>query len=276
MAYQFLLFPNFRSKALTLSYDDGVPSDRKLIEIMSKYGLKGTFNLNSGLFEAKWRMSKEEVLELYPSTGNEVAIHGVKHYTLTEIDDAAIMKEILCDREALEETFGHTVTGMAYANGKYDDRVVDILKHCGVEYARTTVSTENFEIPTDWLRMPATCHHKNPRLMELAHEFIEKEDRDYFWSRKPRLFYLWGHSYEFKNEDNWYIIEEFAEYMGNRDDVWYATNKEIYDYVKAYESLVYPVSRKYVYNPTQVDVYLNWFDKRQVLVPAGKTVSLVD
>lgn len=276
MAYQFLLFPDFKSKALTLSYDDGVPADKKLIDIMSKNGLKGTFNLNSGLFEAKWRMSKEEALELYPNSGNEVAIHGVKHYTLTELDDAAIMKEILYDRDALEELFGHTVTGMAYANGKYDDRVVDILKHCGVEYARTTVSTENFEIPTDWLRMPATCHHKNPRLMELAREFIEKKNSDYFWSNKPRLFYLWGHSYEFKNDDNWNVIEEFAEYMGNRDDVWYATNKEIYDYVKAYESLVYPVSRKFVYNPTQIDVYLNWFDKRQILVPAGKTVSLVD
>lgn len=50
MRYTMMRFPGFRRKALTLSYDDGVVNDRRLIEIMNKYGLKGTFNLNSGLF----------------------------------------------------------------------------------------------------------------------------------------------------------------------------------------------------------------------------------
>ena len=275
MAYQFLSFPGFKHKAVTLSYDDGTPTDKRLIEIMSEYGLKGTFNINSGMFDEKHRLSADDVLELYTSSGQEVAIHGVKHLSLTEVDDVSVMKEIMEDREALEELFGHIITGMAYANGKYDDRVVDILAHCGVTYARTVISTENFDVPTDWLRMPTTCHHKNPRLMELAKAFVEAETPSYFWRYKPKLFYVWGHSNEFKINDNWNVIEEFAAYIGNRDDIWYATNGEIYDYVKAYESLVYTVSRKYVYNPTQIDVYLNWYGK-QILVPAGKTVSLVD
>jgi hypothetical protein len=44
-----LLFPNGLSKALTLSYDDGVEQDIRLVGIMNKYGLKGTFNLSGGL-----------------------------------------------------------------------------------------------------------------------------------------------------------------------------------------------------------------------------------
>lgn len=87
------------------------------------------------------------------------------------------------------------------------------------------------------------------------------------------MFYLWGHSYEFGNNDNWNVIEEFAEFVGNRDDIWYATNGEIYEYVKAYDSLVYSVSKDYVFNPTATDIYLDWFGN-EVLVPAGERVQL--
>ena len=91
MRRTFLCFPGFRKKALTLSYDDGVRQDFRLIDIMKKYGLKGTFNINSGLFsqerrdDGKGRMTKEEAIELYINSGMEVAIHGYKHLSLAEL-----------------------------------------------------------------------------------------------------------------------------------------------------------------------------------------------
>ena len=39
-----------KTKVLTLSYDDGVVQDIRLIEIMNRYGLKGTFNINSASY----------------------------------------------------------------------------------------------------------------------------------------------------------------------------------------------------------------------------------
>lgn len=33
-------------KAVTFSYDDGVTQDIRLVEILNRYGLKATFNLN--------------------------------------------------------------------------------------------------------------------------------------------------------------------------------------------------------------------------------------
>lgn len=42
------LYPNGLEKALTFSYDDGRVFDRKLVEIFNRYGVKGTFHLNSG------------------------------------------------------------------------------------------------------------------------------------------------------------------------------------------------------------------------------------
>lgn len=279
MDRQFLRFPNFKKKALTLSYDDGVRQDKRLISIMQKNGLKGTFNLNGGMFskeytgEEKGKMTIEEALELYLPAGMEVAVHGFRHLSLAKVDSAIAVNDVIKDRNELEKIFGTIVKGMAYANGSYNDEVVNILKTCGINYSRTVSSTEKFDLPTDWLRLPATAHHRNPRLMELAEQFVNFTKGRHFWYDPPMLFYLWGHSYEFDNDDNWDVIEKFAEFMGNREDIWYATNGEIYDYVTAFDRLEYSAGGALVHNPTATDIYLSYKDKPAV-VPAGKTVEL--
>ena len=42
-----------KKKAVTFSFDDGVTQDIRLIELLNKYGLKATFNLNSELLGRK-------------------------------------------------------------------------------------------------------------------------------------------------------------------------------------------------------------------------------
>ena len=116
---------------------------------------------------------------------------------------------------------------MAYANGSYNGQVVEILKNCGIKYARITVATSKFDIPTDWLRMPSTCHHTANILDELTDEFLSLKEEGYFWRNSPKLFYLLGHSYEFNDNNNWEIIENFAKKVGNKDDLWYCTNGEV-------------------------------------------------
>ena len=276
MMYTFLRFPQFRRKAVTLSYDDGVREDKHLIEIMNKNGLKGTFNINSELFgksPEERRMTKEEVLELFTDSPHEVAIHGAKHLSLAEVDEAIATRDVIKDREQLDELFGRIIKGMAYSNGSYNTQTVEILKNCGISYARTTVATEGFSVPDDWLMMPTTCHHNHPQLMELAKQFLQAEESRYHWVNRPMLFYLWGHSYEFEDNNNWEIIEEFAKYIGNNPDIWYATNGELYDYVQAYTRLKYSVDGKIIYNPTSQDIYLCYYGK-QVLIPAAETIKV--
>lgn len=265
-------FPRFCERAFTLSYDDGQIYDKRLIEITSRYGIKGTYNLNSDHYERPDAAIKaSELKEIYLDTGNEIAVHGMHHLSLASTDLGEGTHSIACDRENLERMTGGIVKGMAYANGSYNDEVCTMLKMCGIKYARTTVSTEKFDLPTDWLRLPATCHHNNPRLLELAHEFIEKTPYDwYFPGRYARLFYVWGHSYEFHNNDNWHVMEELCAYMGGRENVWYATNGEIYDYVEAYRRLEYSVLGNVIYNPSAIDVYAAT-KEGNILIPAGGT-----
>lgn len=260
MAGLIMRFPEGKPKALTLSYDDGVEQDIRLMEIMDKNGLKGTFNLNSGLYTPEGtvypegafhrRLTAKQVTEVYTDSGHEVAVHGLTHPFLEKLPENVAMWDLLKDRENLENQFHTIIRGMAYPFGTYSDTTVDCLKKAGLVYGRTVISSHSFDIPEDWLRLEATCHHNDPELMSLGKKFVEETP---LWS--SWLFYLWGHSYEFEVNDNWNVIEEFASYVGGHDDIWYATNIQIYDYVQAYKRLEFSVDSRRVFNPTSIELY---------------------
>ena len=173
-------FPGFKRKALTFSYDDDVIFNKRLIEIFNKYGLKATFNLNSGYFTAvdeDWGISQDTMVELLKNSNHEIAVHGERHLSMSELDRATIVNDIIQDRKNFEKLFGRVVKGRAYPNGTgaMNDYSVEILKACGIKYARKTVSTHDFNVPNDWFRLPATCHHADSKLMELAKTFIETQ-----------------------------------------------------------------------------------------------------
>lgn len=278
MANLIMRFPDGKAKALTLSYDDGVEQDEHLLEIVLKHGLKGTFNINSGCFpeaDVKYapgtihrRMPLERLKEVYNGSGWEIAAHAYTHAALTGLPGNLATEEVLRDRRTLEEIFGTVIRGFAYPYGAYDDKSVEILKNCGMAYARTVNSTHDFYIPQDWLRLPATCHHNDPELMKLAERFTETKGR---WH--PMLFYLWGHSYEFEAQNNWKVLEDFAGAVSGREDIWYATNIEIYDYCEAFGRLIFDTAMKLCINPTATDLWFTYGDK-DVYVPAGATVSI--
>jgi hypothetical protein len=278
MANIFMRYPGGRTKALTLSYDDGVEQDIQLIEIMNKYGLKGTFNLNSGLYASEGtvypngqihrRMTEKKATELFTNSGHEVALHSFTHPYLEQLPVDMLINEIIKDRENLERQFASIIRGMAYPFGTFSDRVVSALQSCGIVYSRTTISTNDFRIPKDWLRLTATCHHNSPELQSLAKKFVEDKI-----TSTPYLFYLWGHSYEFEANDNWHIIEDFAEYTGNRDDIWYATNIEIYDYIEAYNRLVFSAGGNRIKNPTDKKVWFE-YSRTMIEVEAGAIIEI--
>ena len=275
----YIRFPGFKLKAVTLSYDDGVRQDKRLISIMQKYGLKGTFNINAGIFsdknagKEKGRMSKQEALGLYIPSGMEVAIHGYKHFSLASIATNLAINDIVSDRRELENMFGRVITGMAYANGSYSEEIIELLHKVGIRWARLAGESERFDLPTNWLAWQGTCHHDNPRLMDLAKEFVEQKEHWYYWNRELKIFYLWGHSYEFDDNNNWERIEAFAEYMGGRNDIWYATNGEIFEYLQACDRLEFSMDGSFVKNPSGIDVYLDYLE-RKCIIPAGKTVRM--
>lgn len=259
-------FPEGKHKVLTMSYDDGTSADKRLVDIFNRYGIKGTFHINAGLFGSGNRLTEEESALLYE--GHEVSAHTLTHPTIARCPKEQIVHEVMEDRKRLEQLFGYTVRGMSYPNGSYNKEIKEMLPHLGIEYARVVQSTGGFAMPDDWHEWQPTCHH-NKQLMEHAENFVGLHKSQYLY-----LMYVWGHSYEFDHDNNWELIEKFCEFAGGREDIWYATNLEIVDYMNAYRQLKFSATLEFVYNPTALSIWLN-VDGTIVEVNGGSTVKLV-
>lgn len=263
-------FPDFKTKAVTFSFDDGAPEDREMVRILNEYGIRGTFNLNGGRLGSSDRISAEEIPELYE--GHEVAAHSLTHPNLDELDLGGIAYQIVTDRRILEKAVGRPVQGFAYPNGlRETPGLVDTVRQCGIRYARTTKATHGFLLPEDPLRLDPTCIHYDPAFPELREQFFQPDDPDFPRRVRLKLFYIWGHSYEFRNA--WDGLRRVCEAVAGKEEVWYATNGEIIDYMEAYRSLRRTVEGNILYNPTDKDVYI-WTKDGEAVVPKGETVKV--
>ena len=258
--------PGGRHKALTMSYDDGRTQDRRLIGIFNQYGIKGTFHLNSGFLGDDNHIRPEEVKTLY--AGHEVACHTVTHPTIARCPLPEVAREVLDDRQALEALTGTPVRGLSYPNGSVSRDIEALLPACGIRYSRVVGSSDGFALPENPLRWQATCHHGH-NLMALGEQFLGLFKRQYLY-----LMYVWGHSYEFDNNDGWTLIERFCEMMGGKEDIWYCTNIEFMDCMDAFDRLQFAADNSFVYNPNACDCWIQVNDAEPLCVGPGKTITL--
>lgn len=228
---------NGKNRAITFSFDDAVTQDERAIEILNKYGLKATFNINSSLLglpgslgqganltnHNKIRASK--LKEIYK--GHEVAVHTLTHPNLTTLDEETIIRQVEEDRLKLSELCGYEVVGMAYPCGgvNNDDRVAKIIKeHTGVKYSRTITSTYNFDLQENLYRFNPSVHTAEEKLFETVEKFLSVK------ADKPQILYVWGHTYEMDIPNvpfSWQDFEKLCKLVSGKKDIFYGTNKEV-------------------------------------------------
>ena len=263
----YTCFPGGKHKCLTMSYDDGKLADRRLVEIFNRHGIRGTFHINSApALTDENRIRPEEFSSLY--AGHEVACHTVTHPTIARCPMPGVIAQVLDDRIALERVMGYPVRGLSYPNGSYNQDICNMLPYTGIRYARIVGSSGTFAMPEDFMKWKATCHH-NDRLMELGRAFCELNKRQYQY-----LMYVWGHSYEFDRDDNWQLMEDFCAMMGGRDDIWYATNIEIVDYLDVFNRLRFAADNSFVYNPSVESAWVRVDNGEPIEIPGGAQMIL--
>ena len=287
MRYRYLAFPGGKQKAVTFSYDDGVKQDIRLAEAFDKYGVKGTFNINSSLVKKGegdgYHLTFEQIKEHILDKGHEVAVHTAHHIASALASPTHCMGEVYDGRRQLEEQFDTIVRGMAYAdsgvnlfaNGNDYATVKNILTYSGIAYSRAAGDdNDRFELPHDLYAWYPTSHHDNPALLDWIDKFNSiRYDTVRAKLNKPALMYVWGHSYEFDMKNNWERMDQILDRVSGKEDVWYATNIEIVDYMKAYSLLVFNTEETKVYNPTVTTV---WFtaDFKTYKVEPGETINV--
>lgn len=285
MRYVFMRFPEGKGKCVTLSYDDARKSDIRFSDLLQKYGLKCTFNVTGEKFRSpKDNLTADEIKKYIIDRGHEVALHNYNHRASGYLRSIEGIREVLDNRTELEQEFDMIIRGMAYpdsgihvfSNPDYTyEKVKNYLTELDVAYARNTATDNGFELPNDWHNWKPTAHHDRENVFELIDQFlkIDLSENMYIASRRSRLFYLWGHSFEFDNKNNWDHGEEVMKKLSGHDDIWYATNIEIYDYVQAYNSLVYSADGTRIYNPTLKTIWLD-IDKKVYEIKSGETINI--
>jgi len=258
-------FPGGLHKALTMSYDDGVDHDRRLVALFNRYGIRGTFHLVSGSLDRPGYLTSGEVALLF--AGHEVSGHSVNHPHLTLVPPEIQVAELYNSRQFLEELVGYPVKGLSYPYGTYSDELAAGLPRLGLNYARTAVSHGQFRMPDDFLRWSPTCHHDD-RLMEHADRFLKEEPME-----RMELFYVWGHSHDFERNENWELIEEFCSFMSGHSSVWYATNAEIVAYMRVLHNLDFSADGRIIHNPSATSAWIT-VDGKAVEIPGGRTTSV--
>lgn len=229
-----------KNKAITFSYDDAVTQDIRLIKILNKYGLKATFNINSEhlgstlqlmLGNVRVSANKNMAQDIkYIYAGHEVAAHTLQHPHLPEInDEKEIIRQVEEDRLNLSDIVGYEVIGMAYpgASPNCNKHVADIIKNnTGIKYARSFDVDGTFDTNKDMYQYEGTMSHCEnwDSFFEIGEKFLNLQ------TEKPKIMYIWGHSFELDvDPKRWERFEEFCKWISGKSDIFYGTNKEVFE-----------------------------------------------
>lgn len=228
-------------KYFTLSFDDGITQDLRIMEICKKHGFTGiTFNINSGLCGENWdwvgdmigvpgtshlRLTEKE-LKAGAYDGCDVAVHGYRHGSARAYDDdpLGLWSEFERDALRIKKLTGKYPVGMAYPGGdtEFTEKTKENLKkYTTIRYARGTTSTYGFDFPDDYMEWQPTCSILDDRLFELAEEFLKDDGEN-------RLFYVWGHGYELDAFEKYEALDRLIGMMSEAEDVVCISNTDFY------------------------------------------------
>jgi len=222
---------------VTTSWDDGSVFDLKVAELLSKYGMKGTFYIPRSLFAHP--LERHDIVAI--DKNFEIGSHTLNHVELTEVSLSEVKKEVKGSKTYLEELLGHEVPMFCYPNDKYNRNIKRIVKETGFRAARTA-NSGGFDLPRDpyeWhTTMPATNGSPLAALgICLRNRLFFKTLTD--WETRARrlfdkalevggVYHIWGHSLELELNLEWAKLERVLDYISHREGVRYVTNGEIF------------------------------------------------
>ena len=267
------LFPQGKEKAFNVTYDDGVLQDVPFVNLLNKYKLKGTFNLNSELMEKEFtwihesgnevkRLSKDKVVDLY--FNHEVASHTLTHPYMNDLSEEQILHELIQDKQNLEKLFNKKILGFAVPFDYYDERIAKCVKQCNFEYVRISEESNSFIPQEDYYFWKAGILHFNPNLNNFVDEFIKTNE-------ELAICQIVGHSYDLDYENLWEVIENIFIKITNENNILPMTNIEIVQYLKAMRST--EILENKIINNSNIDL---WFkiDNKTICVKANQNYTI--
>lgn len=204
-------------KIFVLSFDDGTIYDERFIELLNKYNLPATFNLNSGLEDFVWYFGDRPIRRIhikdkaYMYKGHEVASHSYTHPYLTSLSEQQLRDEINKDCMNLKDIFGLDTLGFGVPFTACNEREINIIKNTGhIDYIRLSSMKNDFMFPRDEYHIEISGLYNDENIKERIHDFSRSD-------LERELFVLCGHSYELEMHNHWDYMEELLQYIKSFD-----------------------------------------------------------
>ena len=228
---------------VTTSWDDGHRLDRRLGDLLDRYGLPGTFYVapESVEIEPADRLGDAGVRLL--DERFEIGGHTLTHRKFSTVSLTDAGRDIIRGRDALEATLSHPVTSFCYPSGDYQPAHIEQVKAAGFAMARTVDRFAVAPAADPW-QTPTTVHAyrhlvDGPVVARIArYRPLAAAQLYWHWDRLAMalfdgalvsggVFHIWGHSWEIDKNDDWDRLERVFRHIGGRHDVTYVTNGEL-------------------------------------------------
>ena len=201
-------------KIVSLSFDDGTIYDLPFIELLNKYGLKATFNLNSQLEDFVWyyndsqpikRLCLAKVKDIY--NGHEVASHSLTHPYFSGLTDTEVVRQVSEDVANLTNVFGYPVVGFAFPfHDQTEHNIQTVKDNVNLSYIRYSHLSDS-TTHQDRYHIHLNALYDDEDIYQRLQQFKD--------AKQDGLFVIAGHAYEFEVKNHWDKIEQLLAYLAN-------------------------------------------------------------
>lgn len=203
------------SRYFLLSFDDGTVYDKRFVELLNRYHIPCTFNLNSGLEDFVWEFEGRPVVRQHLADtveqyrGHEIASHSLTHPRLDSLYPPRLHREVEEDCAALKKIFGVQELGFGVPFTACGEREIQIIRRF-VRYIRLSEYASSFAMPADPYHIPIHALYNDPEVREKITAFSESNLKD-------ALFVMAGHSYELEFLNHWEYMETLLQFIKQFD-----------------------------------------------------------
>lgn len=213
---------------LVTSWDDGHPLDERIADMLSRFGLSGTFYVPVRNREGYPVMDSAALRRIAQSF--EIGGHTLDHAYLTAIPPSEVDYQVRAGKDGIEQQLGCTIEGFCYPGGKENVSIRNTVRQIGFRYARTM---ENLRVESqdDLYRLPTTLQFFPHPTQVLLRNFLRYGrwarrtpvllralGACNWWERFPAIaetfaqtdnvLHLWGHSWEIEKFNLWKQLEQ--------------------------------------------------------------------
>lgn len=245
---------------VTTSWDDGAVEDLRLLALLEKYNLKGTFYIPKKInFEVKKGQNLEIISEkdvLKIAETQEIGAHTLNHIYLDKLNKDKVYNEVKKSKEWLGNLLKKPVKIFAYPGGVFNKEITEIVKKSGFLGARTSILFQTDIKDPFLMGLSSQCYPCFPRNKEWSLFFELKMALNrakinlrgiidlrlpiasfFNWKlltknvfkhilKNGGIFHLYGHSWEIERYNLWKDLEKLFKYISNKKNVSYLTNSE--------------------------------------------------